>query len=347
MKNTSSAMRSINTSLSMVMDFPSRAETIAVCCALLFEAFLIFMGNLFIIALFALEKKLRKRSLFLVINMAFADVMLGAVSLPLYAYLRVGFPQLWIVTEDVGVVLHYFYLHFDLIFLQASLISAVFISCERFFAVYWPLKHLTTSTRAYTIVIVIIWTLAATATAVYLLTGNLISSKAGYYVSTILFSIFIFILCGCNIGIWRKFHQRDGAFPQHNRVSQNKRLTKTLLFVSAAAVLCWLPYVIVDCLTEVLEVPVPREVYFAVIMLNYSNSLFNPIIYALTVPDYRQSLVTCCPRRQAVDGTNIERENNWTDVRLRHMLRGSTSPAAADPSHPHLAFENESFETKL
>ena len=219
MKNTSSAMSSINTSLSMVIDFPSRAETIAVCCALLFEAFLIFVGNLFIIALFALEKKLRKRSLFLVINMAFADVMLGAISLPLYAYLRVGFPQLWIVTEDVGVVLDYFFLHFDLIFLQASLISAVFISCERFFAVFWPLKHLTTSTRAYTIVIVIIWALAATATAAYLLTGNLISNKAGYYVSTILFSIFIFILCGCNIGIWRKFHQRDDAFLQHNRVS--------------------------------------------------------------------------------------------------------------------------------
>ena len=270
--------------------------------------------------------------------------MLGAVSLPLYVYLRIGFPQLWIVTEGVGVVLDYFYLHFDLIFLQASLISAVFISCERFFAVYWPLKHLTTSTRAYTIVIIIIWTLAATATAVYLLTGNLISNKAGFFVSTIIFSIFIFILCGCNIGIWRKFQQRDGAFLQHNRVSQNKRLTKTLLFVSAAAVLCWLPYVTVDCLIWVLEVPVPRKVYYAVNMLNYSNSLFNPIIYALTVPDYRQSLVTFCPiRRRAVDGTNIERGNNWTDVRLS----GATSLSAADASHLHLAFENEFFETKL
>ena len=86
-----------------------------------------------------------------------------------------------------------------------------------------------------------------------------------------------------NIGIWRKFHQRDEAFLQHNRVSQNQRLTKTLLFVSAAAMLCWLPYVIVDCLTEVLEVPVPRKVSYAVIMLNYSNSLFNPIIYASQV----------------------------------------------------------------
>ena len=228
MKNTSSAVRSINTSLSMAMDFPSRAETIAVCCALLFEAFVIFIGKLFVIALFVLEKKLRKRSLFLVINMAFADVMLGAVSLPLYAYLRVGFPQLWIVTEDVGVALDYFYLHFDVIFLQASLISAVFISCERFFAVYWPLKHLTTSTGAYIIVIIIIWTLAATATAVYLLTGNLISNKAGYYASTVLFSIFIFILCGCNIGIWRKFHQRQRFSTTQQSLTKptpNKNLT--------------------------------------------------------------------------------------------------------------------------
>ena len=74
--------------------------------------------------------------------MAFADVMLGAVSLPLYIYLRIGFRSpLW----RIGVLdpLEVFFLWIDLIFLQASLISAVFISCERFYAVYWPLKHQT------------------------------------------------------------------------------------------------------------------------------------------------------------------------------------------------------------
>lgn len=110
------------------MDFPSRAEEIVVCSALLFEALFIVTGNLVTIVFFALEKELRKRkSLFLVINMAFADVMLGAVSVPFFFFLKVGFQpwSIWSITHEVGVVLDLFYLHFDIIFLQASLISAV------------------------------------------------------------------------------------------------------------------------------------------------------------------------------------------------------------------------------
>ena len=108
MKNMSTTVRSNNSnnlsSLSSPaqMDFPSRAEEIVVCSALLFEALFIVTGNLITIVFIALEKELRKRkSLFLVINMAFTDVMLGAVSVPLFVYLKVGF-QLWSITQEVG-----------------------------------------------------------------------------------------------------------------------------------------------------------------------------------------------------------------------------------------------------
>ena len=87
MKSMSTIVRSNNSnnfsSLSSPahIDFPSRAEEIVVCSPLLFEALFIVTGNLVTNVFFALEKELRKRkSLFLVINMAFADVMLGAVS---------------------------------------------------------------------------------------------------------------------------------------------------------------------------------------------------------------------------------------------------------------------------
>ena len=54
------------------------------CRGLLFETILIFVGNFLTIVVFALEKKLLKKSFFLVVNMAFADMMLETVSLHLF-----------------------------------------------------------------------------------------------------------------------------------------------------------------------------------------------------------------------------------------------------------------------
>ena len=134
----------------------------------------------------------------------------------------------------------FFYLHFDIIFLQASLISSVFISCERFYAVYRSLKHHTLSTRSYAIVISVIWTLAIVASAPYFILANLILVVAAYYLSAILILIFLFIICVCNCCIWRKRKMRTISSHQQNGTAQNQRLTRTLLFVAAAAVLTWL-----------------------------------------------------------------------------------------------------------
>ena len=132
MENISTSTSSNNSVPSLSsMEVPPRADGIALGSAFVFEAVLIVAGNLLTIAFFAMKKKLRKKSLLLVINMAFADVMLGAVSLPLYIYLWVG-PHfnLWSFRASLELS----FLICDTIFSQASLISAVFISCERFFA---------------------------------------------------------------------------------------------------------------------------------------------------------------------------------------------------------------------
>ena len=140
----------ISTSPSMLRSFPSQAQGIAMVTAFTFESGLIVGGNMLAIILFSKEKKLRKKSLFLVMNMALADVMLGAVSLPLYVYLIVGpYYQLW--TAKANTSMSYFYHFLDVTFSQSSLISAGFISCERFYAIYGPLKHQTMSMRAYSI----------------------------------------------------------------------------------------------------------------------------------------------------------------------------------------------------
>ena len=123
--------------------------------------------------------------------------------------------------------------------------------------------------------------------------SNLISSQASSYFSVILFLMFIFILCGCTICIWRKYQMRNISLQQQNRATQNRRLIKTLLFVSAAAALSWLPFLIVAGYLKV---------YYIAVILNHFNSLFNPVIYALRIPDFKQNLTVCCLIHRIVDG---------------------------------------------
>ena len=79
------------------MKVPSKAEGIVWCSVFALASIFIVVGNLLTIVLFAVNKKLRKKSLFLVINMAFADLLLGAVSMPLHIYIVLGINlyQLW------------------------------------------------------------------------------------------------------------------------------------------------------------------------------------------------------------------------------------------------------------
>jgi len=71
--------------------------------------------------------------------MAFADLMLGILSLSLYIH-AVGYRfGLWKGAWSMS--LSNFYTIIDTLFLQASLISAAFTSGERFYGIYWPFKH--------------------------------------------------------------------------------------------------------------------------------------------------------------------------------------------------------------
>ena len=74
---------------------PSNAEGIALYTGFILSFVFSVVGNLLTIALFAVNRRLRKRSLFLVINVAFADLMLGTLTLPIYIYRVAKSFQLW------------------------------------------------------------------------------------------------------------------------------------------------------------------------------------------------------------------------------------------------------------
>jgi len=156
------------------------------------------------------------------------------------------------------------------------------------------------------------------------------------------FLIIAFITCSCNIGIWRKFRRGNIASQQQNRGSQNKRLTKTLLFVSILGFLCFVPLATLNGLIFLYDVKIPWKFYYLVNLKNSSNSFANPVVYALRIPEFREALVLYCSRRAATPNTvNANRRSQKTPATELGPL------PRTDNSLLQLMFEQEVLDTKL
>ena len=68
-------------------------------------------------------------------------------------------------------------------------------------------------------------------------------------------------------------------------------------------------------------------------ILNFSNSFLNPVVYALRIPEFRQSLFSCCSRRQAVTKGEASELEPRGRVNMAAVL-SSVMQLRALPTHP-------------
>ena len=293
MTNISVTTTSHNMSFTATEEIVSKAQVIIWRFAFASEAVVIVVGNLLTIVLFASNKTLRtKKSIYLVLNMAFADLVLGGVCLPISVYVlgtrkRLS-QELTTPTSFLKIV--------ATVFSQASLITAALITAERFYAIYWPLKHRTLATRAYKLVILTVWIVASLFHTVYLLP---FFTPLAVYTFVSSYALFLALtICGFNIGIWRKCQQKTTSHHQ-NRALQNQRLAKALLLVSASTSSSWLPTIIFN-LISIFGYKMSENIFFLTLFIHFTSSFINPIVYALKIPYPRQSLDFFCVRNHVI-----------------------------------------------
>ena len=299
--------------------FPN-AQIIAWSFAFSAQAVAVVMGNMLAIALFAFNKKLRKKkSLYLVMNMAFADLMLGGIFLPSFIFFLVT-PENQTSHERSAIFLKIILMFFSL----ASSITAALISAERFYAIYWPLKHRTLSTRAYRLVILMVWTLAILFSTVYVLLFWSPMTLNSFLCSYIL--LLVLTICGLNIGIWRKFKRKTPSH-QQNRALQQQRLTKALLYVSVFTLISWIPISLCNLIGS-FGYNIHDHILLLTLFMYLSSSFINPVVYAIRIPEFKQALPnTCCFRRRVL----MDRKGNIERLNM----------AAADHNHAQLTFEQK------
>ena len=270
------------------MDFNSWNIVWSLCFGLL--ATLIIVGNLLTIWIF-LKRRLRKRAHFLLVSLAVADLLVGLLTVPLYITTNTILNQPYL---SVGFV----FTLTDIFTGVASIITLAAISMERMCAIVWPFRHRTLNFRVYMFAIAIPWILAAIFTSISLLQFRSIITLKAFICCLILFlSTPLLVMCKAYSVVWRK---QKTMMCNWNHVVRETRFAKTLLIITAASLLTWLPFQVLNLLVlrgQLEGFPYMSITINIVKFLQFSNSLVNVTIYPFRIPEFKNALLQilrCC-----------------------------------------------------
>ena len=266
------------------------------------ESVTIIALNSMTVTAFCRDRNLRKRSTYLVISLAVADMLSGGTS-TLDLFYNVGVmcnfwrhnPEHWYQIEVVLVLVLWFTL--------CSLTNMTVISLERLNATFWPFRHRSIKKSVYWVLIIAIW-LAALLFPCALVMIYYYTSEWDYYYHawSSFISICLLIICVSYVCIF--FKLRFGNQPRYHRAANRERkLTVTLFTVTSLSLLLWLPFVInvflffsANILGSLSEIALFRLNCVSTILL-YANSFLNPILYAMRMPGFRRALKMLCRQR--------------------------------------------------
>ena len=273
----------------------SQSECIAWLTVLMTESVAIVTINILTVIVFIKNRSLRKRSMYLVINLAVADMFVGGCS-EITSFVKLGeFCSFW-NTQRLPPLVTIYILH---LFLTASLTNLAAISLERAHATFRPFRHRIIKKLRFGFIITIIWVTSGLLPIAIYLHRNLVHRLMIW----IYFNGFcLFVICVSYVSIAVKIS--CGAHPQHHgAASRERKLTNTLFIVTVVSLLLWLPYTIFYLLLAYLPSSLPPyPVFFhlacAFVILFFANSLVNPILYAVRMPDFKRAFVSLFRRQQ-------------------------------------------------
>ena len=277
-------------------------------CIIWFAAFLavtvaIVTVNLLSIILFIKNSNLRTRGMYLVINLTVVDILVGGLStinlLLIITHIGCKTVIVRLPVEGINIVQSVFFW-----FPLTSLTNITVISLERMHATFRPFSHRVIKKWVYGVTICVVWVLAGMiSTGIMLLSffGKKWSQHQYLWQSYCL--LCLFVICACYASIIVKIC--CGARPQHHGAARRQRkLTVTLLIMTIVSLLLWLPYAIATFLFHTtdsirsLSYTKRMRLNVSLLLLFYTNSFVNPIVYTVRMPEYRKALLLLFIRRQ-------------------------------------------------
>ena len=279
-------------------------------CAIWFTVFTVeFVAivtvNLLSIILFIKNRSLRTRSMYLVISLTVADMLVGGLSgsVSQLDLLRNCHFENLIVYLKVILVLRNTLLFFPFV----SLTNIAAISLERFHATFFPFRHRLIKSWVYVVAIVVVWVFPIITSVIWQMDWFLIKHHLYLWESHCCLCLIVTFVSYTSI----LFKFRFGAHPQRHCAAalRQRKLTVTLFITTLVSLLLWLPngiYLLAVWLTGICNyrIAYPKGLTWGYFMrfLFYANSLVNPILYAVRMPDFKKALISFfrCHQRENV-----------------------------------------------
>ena len=278
---------------------PSLSECVPWMTVCLAESVAIVTLNLCTIIVFIRNRNLRKRSMYLVINLAVIDMFVGGCAVYYLFYVSGIHCNLWNwnpiqLWTSIHIIVYFFG--------RGSLTNIAIIALERMHATLFPFRHRVLKKWVYLLITAAVWVTSGLVT--------LIAQFNEFYDSRHLHFIFVLIclLITCVSYTSIVIKVRCGGQPRHHgAASRERKLPMTLFMVAVVSLLLYLPHVIWKYVLYISKYAVVQSMSFtvyyhldyALLVLFYANSFVNPILYAIRIPEYRSALLALfCKRTQ-------------------------------------------------
>ena len=251
--------------------------------------------NLLSIVLFITNRSLRTRAMYLVINLTIADMFVGGFS-SLYHLLLLEC-DIWEIHLTLGltIIIEFLCMWFPL----TSLTNIAVISLERMHATIRPFRHRLIKKWVYGVTIAGVWVSAAMVSTVILILEVYVYGKEFLYLLQSYCFLCLLVICVSYSSIVVKF--LCGAHPQHHgAVRRQGKLTVTLFIMTIVSLLMWLPHAVFIFLpsSKFLSFQESSRLNYSLNSLVLMNSLVNPIVYTIRIPEFRKALLLLFKRQQ-------------------------------------------------
>jgi hypothetical protein len=275
-----------NNTSSTYFNHASKETNLIWSVAFIFVGLLTVVLNFATILIFVINRHLRRRSVYCLINLAVADMLYGVLTTTDEYF------QVHNMEKSVG-----FKIPLNVVFFS-SLYSLVPVSLERVYAIFFPFRHRTTRLRMYIIVFAITWLLPLPLVIAFHFSPG-ISQRISVTSILVIFPLCLTIICTSYTAIFVKVknqalrlrpNQQQTAAIQI-RQKREQHLAMTLFIVTVLSLITWLPYIIVQFLLKLYKSnAIPFNLEELIYLMQRTNSLLNPIIYVLRMRDFRKAL---------------------------------------------------------